>query len=140
MSNIFDTAKYILEQCGEMSTMKLQKLCYYAQAWSLVWDDKPLFQNDFMAWRTGPVCEELFYRTREKYTVNVSDVYGGNDDLTDDQKASINIVIKHYGEHDGQWLGRLSCMERPWKIAIVDSPNIGIITKDSMAIYYGGLD
>lgn len=26
--------------------MKLQKLCYYAQAWSLVWDDAPLFAED----------------------------------------------------------------------------------------------
>ena len=39
MANVFDTAKYILEQLGSMSTMKLQKLCYYSQAWSLVWDD-----------------------------------------------------------------------------------------------------
>ena len=31
MANVFDTAKYILEQSGSMSTMKLQKLCYYSQ-------------------------------------------------------------------------------------------------------------
>ena len=42
MGTVFDTAKYILEQRGKMSTMKLQKLCYYTQAWSLVWDDAPL--------------------------------------------------------------------------------------------------
>lgn len=30
MANVFDTAKYILEQSGPMSTMKLQKLCYYS--------------------------------------------------------------------------------------------------------------
>ncbi len=30
MANVFDTAKYILEQKGDMSTMKLQKLCYYS--------------------------------------------------------------------------------------------------------------
>ncbi|CUP62134.1 Uncharacterized phage-associated protein [Anaerostipes hadrus] len=45
MANVFDAAKYILERLGEMSTMKLQKLCYYAQAWSLVWDDVPLFDG-----------------------------------------------------------------------------------------------
>lgn len=47
MGSVFDTAKYILEKCGTMSTMKLQKLCYYSQAWSLVWDDAPLFDEDF---------------------------------------------------------------------------------------------
>lgn len=47
MANIISVAKYILEQRGAMTTMKLQKLCYYSQAWSLAWDDKPLFDEDF---------------------------------------------------------------------------------------------
>ena len=46
MANVFDVAKYILEKQGDMSTMKLQKLCYYAQAWSLVWDDRELFPEE----------------------------------------------------------------------------------------------
>ena len=40
--------------------MKLQKLVYYCQAWSLAWDDVPLFDEDFPAWANGPVCPELF--------------------------------------------------------------------------------
>ena len=60
MANIFDTAKYILQKYDHLSTMKLQKLCYYAQAWSLVWDDEPLFNEDFQAWANGPVCPDLF--------------------------------------------------------------------------------
>ena len=31
-----DVAQYILEKLGAMPAMKLQKLCYYSQAWSLV--------------------------------------------------------------------------------------------------------
>ena len=52
MANVFDIAKYIIEKKGtngRMSTMKLQKLCYYAEAWSLVWE-APLFEEDFEAW------------------------------------------------------------------------------------------
>ena len=30
MADIIDVAKYILEKCGTMTTMKLQKLCYYS--------------------------------------------------------------------------------------------------------------
>ena len=77
MANVFDTAKYILEQSGPMSTMKLQKLCYYSQAWSLVWDDSPLFEEDFQAWANGPVCPELFFKTQGKYSVNADDETGG---------------------------------------------------------------
>ncbi|MDC7291062.1 DUF4065 domain-containing protein [Blautia schinkii] len=74
MANVFDTAKYILEQSGTMSTMKLQKLCYYSQAWSLVWDDSPLFNEDFQAWTNGPVCSELFFKTQGKYSVSTRQV------------------------------------------------------------------
>ncbi len=40
MVSIFDVATYILKKKGPMTTWKLQKLVYYSQAWSLVWDDK----------------------------------------------------------------------------------------------------
>jgi len=60
MATIFHVAKYFLDKLGPMSVWKLQKLCYYAQAWSLVWDEKPLFQEDFQAWSNGPVCPELY--------------------------------------------------------------------------------
>ena len=66
MANIFSAAKYILEKQGTMSAMKLQKLCYYAQAWSLVWDDNELFPEDFEAWVNGPVCPVLYYNTKGK--------------------------------------------------------------------------
>jgi uncharacterized phage-associated protein len=61
MVNIFDVAKYILHSIGgEISTMVLQKLCYYSQAWHLAWYGIPLFPEDFKKWDNGPVCTELF--------------------------------------------------------------------------------
>lgn len=145
MANVFDTAKYILECSGKkkMSTMKLQKLCYYAQAWSLVWDDEPLFEEDFQAWANGPVCPELFFKTQGKYSVGPEDETGGDEDLTDNQKDTINEVLNYYGKHNAQWLSQLSHMEDPWKSARIGIP-VGqgcnhVITKESMAMYYGGL-
>ena len=70
MANIISVAKYILEQRGAMTTMKLQKLCYYSQAWSLAWDDKPLFDEDFQAWANGPVCPELFRWHKGKFAIS----------------------------------------------------------------------
>lgn len=143
MANVFDVAKYILERQGIMSTMKLQKLCYYCQAWSLVWDDSPLFSEDFQAWANGPVCPELFRKTQGSFSVSADDETGGENNLTDNQKDTIDHVLAHYGEHDAQWLSRLTHMEEPWKIARVGIPSgVGcnrIISKESMAMYYGGL-
>ncbi len=143
MANVFDTAKYILEQTGELSTMKLQKLCYYSQAWSLVWDDKPLFPEDFEAWVNGPVCPELFRKTQGKFSVTAEDEDGGENDLTDNQKDSINHVIEYYAKRSAQWLSDLTHMEDPWKKARRNLPkravSHNIISKESMAMYYGGL-
>ena len=143
MANIFDTAEYILERSGPMSAMKLQKLCYYSQAWSLVWDDSPLFEEDFQAWENGPVCPELFFKTQGKYKVSASDETGGNGDLSDNQKDTIDRVLAHYGGHDAQWLSQLTHMEDPWIKAREGMPAgarcTNIITKESMALYYGGL-
>ena len=143
MANVFDTAKYILEKSGSMSTMKLQKLCYYAQAWSLVWDEKPLFHEDFQAWANGPVCPELFSKTQGRYSVDASDETGGDNDLTDNQKDTIDKVLDYYGSHDAQWLSQLTHMEEPWSHAREGIPAgagcNNIISKESMGFYYGGL-
>ena len=60
MNNVFDVAEYILSQTGTISAMKLQKLIYYCQAWSLVWDDKKLFPEKIEAWISGPVIRDLY--------------------------------------------------------------------------------
>ena len=53
MATVFDVAAYILKQRGEITTMKLQKLVYYCQAWHLVWEDEPLFRERIFATATG---------------------------------------------------------------------------------------
>jgi len=47
MATVFDVTKYILYKCGEMSTWKLQKLCFYSQAWHLAWTGNPIFEEEF---------------------------------------------------------------------------------------------
>lgn len=143
MDSIFDAAKYILEQRGTLSTMKLQKLCYYAQAWSLVWDDKPLFEEDFEAWANGPVCPQLFHFSQGQFSVSPEQMKGNSARLTENQKDTVNRVLDHYGDKNAQWLSQLTHMEDPWKLARAETPDrylsSNIITKESMAMYYGGL-
>lgn len=143
MATVFDTAKYILEQRGTLSTMKLQKLCYYSQAWSLVWDDTPLFDEDFQAWANGPMCRELFYYSQGEFSVAPDEMRGDSSNLTENQKDTINHVLEQYGDKSAQWLSALTHMEGPWQEARGGLPAgaicDNIITKESMAMYYGGL-
>ena len=64
MVGVFDVAEYVLSEVGYVSTMKLQKLVFYSQAYSLVALDEPLFSDDFEAWVNGPVCPPCFGLTR----------------------------------------------------------------------------
>ena len=145
MASIFDAARYILEMRGRTSTVKLQKLCYYAQAWSLVWDDTPLFDEDFEAWANGPICPVLFQRFKGRFDLVAEDITDEDSSrLNDNQKETVGMVLDHYGHRDIQYLSRLTHMEDPWIDARKgyspgESCNV-IITKDSMAMYYGGLD
>ena len=95
MHTVFDVANYILTKCGTMTTMKLQKLVYYCQAWSLAWDDKPLFSEDFEAWANGPVCKKLYNIHRGKFEIGKDDLkrYVKDMDFTDEEKETMDIVI-----------------------------------------------
>ena len=70
MADVFDVAKYILEKQGSMTTMKLQKLVYYSQAWSVVWDEKPIFEERIEAWASGPVVRELYEEHRGMFIIS----------------------------------------------------------------------
>ena len=112
--SVFDVAAYILSKKGQMTTMKLQKLVYYCQAWSLVWDDKPLFKEDIEAWANGPVIRKLFAHHRGQF--EIKNILTGNPDLlSKQQKETIDAVLDYYGDKPSQWLIDLAHMEEPWK-------------------------
>jgi len=67
--SVYDVAKYILDKLGMITTMKLQKLVYYSQAWSLVWDEAPLYEEEIQAWSNGPVIPKLYYYHRGNYYI-----------------------------------------------------------------------
>lgn len=137
-----DVAAYILKKLGPMTTMKLQKLIYYCQAWSLVWDEKPLFKEDIEAWANGPVVRDLFNYHRGQYMI--SSVLIGNPDLLDDQqRETIDAVLDYYGDKPSQWLSDLTHMEDPWKLTRIGAPELErgnrVIPLELLASYYGSI-
>jgi len=149
MPSVFDVARFILREfertSGErsMTTWKLQKLVYYSQAWSTVWDDAPLFPERIEAWANGPVCRDLYDVHKGKFTITVDDIPTSKGKLTDRQKDTVKAVLRHYGKKTAHYLSELSHREMPWKAAREGlSPGERgnrEIPLDSMAEYYGGL-
>lgn len=44
----------------DISNLKMQKLLYYAQGCSLISFDEPLFEDELVAWKLGPVVECVY--------------------------------------------------------------------------------
>lgn len=142
MATVFDVAAYILDRKGEMTAMKLQKLVYYSQAWALVWDEMPLFNERIEAWANGPVCPDL-YRAHAGSFKLAALARGNAGALQDPERETVEAVLEYYGDKNSQWLSDLTHQEDPWIKARGDlAPGECCnteITHASMAEYYGSL-
>jgi uncharacterized phage-associated protein len=144
MANAHDVAAYVLERSGSMTAMKLQKLVYYSQAWHLVWEEAPLFEERIEAWANGPVVRELFNMHRGRFVVDAPWPSGSPSNLSQYERESIDAIIGSYGMKSGRDLSALTHAEEPWRQARAGLPPTASsnaeITHASMAVYYGGLD
>ena len=138
MLTVFDVARHILGTTdGSMSAMKLQKLCYYCQAWTLALEGEPLFNEDFLRWDAGPVCYELFDLHRGLYYVSSGALFGDKGlppdvEMPVSKDEIIEEVLDNYMEFQGFELSKMTHEEDPWK----NTPRNGVITKESMKNYY----
>ena len=142
MARVLDVAAFILSKAGPMTAMKLQKLVYYSQAWSLVWDEKPLFEARIEAWANGPVCPELYYVHRGQFML--STIPGGDPEgLTGPEKSNVLRVVAAYRKYSSQALSDLAHREDPWRKARAEIPpserSSAEITHAAMAEYYESL-
>jgi uncharacterized phage-associated protein len=118
MATVFDVAKYILEQQGEITAMKLQKLVYYSQAWNLVWSEEPLFSERIEAWANGAVVPELYHAHKGMFKVSEATFHAGDSHhLNETEKENIRRVLSVYGEYSAQQLSDFNHQEDPWKNA-----------------------
>lgn len=138
-----DVAAYIVRERGCVSTIRLHKLLYYSQAWSLVWDARPLFSERIEAWTNGPVVPELYEVNQGRF--EVAEVPGGDPAALDAaQRETVEAVLAYYGDRPAQWLSDLARCEIPWQEA---RRGLGpcergerVIPLESLAEYFGSLE
>ncbi|OUP77100.1 hypothetical protein B5E92_06385 [Erysipelatoclostridium sp. An15] len=119
-ADIKDVADWFLLK-ENMSNKKIQKLCYYAEAWSLVLLDQDISQNsDFEAWVHGPVSKTLYnefkgFGWQELTITNPVVVKKRLDELfTKEQIEVLESVWDTYGEYGADQLEALTHTEKPW--------------------------
>ena len=138
---VADVATYILERMDTITTMKLQKLAFYAQVQHLVTTGAPLFPEDFQAWRGGPVVPELYALHRGKFLIRPGELSSGDSSaLTDAERDLIDGVCSALGGMTGAELSERTHQESPWLDARAgrapSDPSDAVITQEAMRRYY----
>ena len=112
MFTIFDIANWFLSKEG-MTHKKLQKLCYYAQAWYLALYKSKLIDGDFEAWVHGPVNSSLYhiYKDHGWQTIRKKRQKPILNELVEDFLERIWVT---YGDYDGHQLEAFTHEETPW--------------------------
>lgn len=123
-----DVAKYFLyrsTQDGDLvSPLKMQKLVYYAYAWTLVKNGKRLFNEKIEAWPSGPVVPSLYRELKSYGSAPIGEKYLGVRNETEletvfskfpkDVKATLDKVYEGYMTKTAFELVALTHSEIPW--------------------------
>ena len=111
--SVYTIAAWFLEK-GDMTHKKLQKLCYYAQAWCYALKNFRLADTDFQAWIHGPVSPALYDRFK-CFGYNTIHMKSRIDLRIDaDDVSFLEDVWDTYGDKSGNALEALSHRETPW--------------------------
>ncbi len=126
------------EKEGSITNLKLNKLLYFAQGWSLVRNGRPLFEEDILAWQFGPIVQSV-YRT---FCVCGSDPIctvsenTGKGILSDEEIQLIIDTYRRYGRYSASALVEMTHEKgSPWQTAYSGQHN-AIIGKNEILDYF----
>jgi len=127
---------------GQLLTkMQLQKLLYYAQAWSLVLRRSEVIDDDFQAWKDGPVNPAAWSHFRHVAGRYIPPTDGDHLWLlSPDARRFLAAVWQSYGDKDGHELSELTHREKPWLAARGETPptdsSTAVIETAAMTEFY----
>jgi uncharacterized phage-associated protein len=106
------------EQPEYLCHLRLQKLVYYAQGWSLALRSKPLFGERIEAWAYGPVVRDLYSRFSDYGDKPIPpEEIEQPEDLLPDEQEFIAQVWNAYKGYSAISLSNMTHNEAPWKEA-----------------------
>ena len=125
-----------------LTNKKLQKLLYYAQAWSLVLNNRTIFDDKIEAWVHGPAIP-LIYSTFKSFgfkDIEVEVDENGLNSIDGKDRKLLDQIWSIYGNLDAGYLELLTHSEEPWQEARKglqsDENSENEISLKGMKIYY----
>lgn len=110
----------------EIDNLKLNKICFYAQAWHLVRFGRPLFEDEIEAWKYGPVIPAVYYAYkvcgRSPIEQPVSEV--DENEFTSEELSLLIDVYMTYGKYTSRALiGKTHEKGSPWAVVYEEDRN-----------------
>lgn len=129
-------AKYFLFRAAQdeelLTNLKLQKLLYYAQGFSLAIFDKPLFNESIESWTHGPVVPDIYHAYKEHAANPLPPILELDFSLDDETKELLNEVYSVYGQFTAFALRNMTHQEPPW----IQTPSGSIISLELMKSFF----
>jgi uncharacterized phage-associated protein len=130
VAQVFSVAKELVklslsgDEKDPLTNLRLQKLLYYAQAWSLVVRESELFSDDLQAWRWGPVVLAVHRKLPDGQGANQinPDTFDDAPNLQGDEAEFVKCVWEAYNQFSALQLSRMTHEELPWRKAWGDRP------------------
>lgn len=142
--DVLNISKYVIDKCCNegkaISNLQLQKILYYMQGMYLAVFNKPLFDDEIIAWKFGPAIPKVYY-TYNKYIAD--DIYERCPDIfgllnfSYAEQQIIDKIIEQKRELSAWQLVELTHKEEPWRKAYANNIS-NIITQRSMKKYFIG--
>ena len=139
MANALDTAAYLLRLAEEDNTivthLKLQKLCYYAQGYSLALMSDPMFDEPIEAWEHGPVIRAL-WDTYKEYGPRPIPGPEHHVEIEPWRTRLLDNVYKRFGWMSSWDLRNQTHYEAPWRDAWETGADHAELTHDSLRDFF----
>ncbi len=119
-----------------ITNLKLQKVLYFVQAYSLSKLGKSLFTDKIEAWEYGPVVPSVYRKYKEKK----SDPIISEEDkssLSEEDKEIVQKVWNTFGGYSASRLVDITHAHTPWKQA--SKSTIKLISDKALKEYYAPL-
>lgn len=108
--SIYDVVQWFQrEEKPNIDAMKIQKVIFYAQSWSLALEKKKLIDSPFEAWVDGPVNRGLWEIIKYQGGVEKKE-----HQIQPETFALLESIEETYGQESGGVLSSLSHKETPW--------------------------
>jgi uncharacterized phage-associated protein len=118
-----DVARYLIALAGAeeepelLTPMRLQKLLYYTQGWSLALRDCPIFPDRIEAWAHGPVVEGVYHEFKALKGGTIPLDQGSVSGLSEEEQQHVQSVWRTYRTYSAIALSDMTHEESPWKDA-----------------------